>query len=443
VVVAVAMIPATTTTVLATDAGSLAGGGEYHPLTPQRIFDSRSTDGGPINDVVPLGPKPMSPALPGFDVAILGKGGVPDVPDDVLAVVVSITVTQPTANGYLQAYGKGADAGISSIVNFVAGQTIANVAIVRPGLDGELRVALGPGTGTAHVLVDVFGWFSTSKVAAGDGARLIPTVPGRIFDSRWSGQKLGPGVTITVPVRGADAQEPTVVDVVPDLPDVIGVVVNLTGVSTQPTFLSAFPEDLPPGAQPTTSNVNLPKNFVKANLAFLPIGADGSIRIFNLSGQTDVIVDVVGYLQAGADPSTRAGRVVPLAAPFRTFDTREAAFGNVALGPGQGEDWSFAAFANSVTIDSVAVGNQLGVIGNLTNASLTRQYATVPVSSYLTAWPVDAASRPTTSNLNTVEGPPVPNLAVFRYGPDAVVRVYNFAGNAHYLFDASAVILDD
>ena len=34
-------------------------------------------------------------------------------------------------------------------------------------------------------------------------------------------------------------------------------------------------------------------------------------------------------------------------------------------------------------------------------------------------------------------------MAVLKYGADNTVRVYNFAGYAHYLFDASAVVLAD
>ena len=46
-------------------------------------------------------------------------------------------------------------------------------------------------------------------------------------------------------------------------------------------------------------------------------------------------------------------------------------------------------------------------------------------------------------NLNTIEGPPVPNMAILTYSSssDPTVRVYNLAGYDHYLFDASAVVL--
>ena len=89
-----------------------------------------------------------------------------------------------------------------------------------------------------------------------------------------------------------------------------------------------------------------------------------------------------------------------------------------------------------------AVGAQLAVIGNLTSASVTRQYPTAIARSFLTAYPADV-TRPLSSNLNTVEGPPIPNMAVLKYGASNTVRVYNLAGYAHYLFDASAVVLAD
>jgi hypothetical protein len=448
--VAATALTVPTAPVRAADGPNYAGGGEYHPLTPVRIFDSRP-DGPSLNDVAPIGAKPLgAPGVATFDIDVLGLGGLPADPGQVLAVVLNITVTAPGAAGYLKAVasGENANAGQSSIVNFAKGQTVPNVAIVRPGGNGKVTIGLYGQSGTAHVIVDVFGWFSLSTVAAGEGARLIPVTPGRIYDTRDDVSRvppkspLGAGETITVPIRGADAYSPTVVDLVPDSPDVIGVVVNVTAIASLATFVSVLPENLPLGEAPTTSNLNLAGGAVRANLVFAPLGADGAIRIYNHAPGTHVIVDVVGYLEVTTSETSRKGRVVPLTAPFRTFDTREPQWGSAALGPGQGEDWSFAQFAASVNIGGVAVGNQLAVIGNLTSAELKRQYATVPVVSYLTLYPPDAP-RPTTSNLNSFEGVIVPNLALLTYGPNQTVRVYNASGNAHYLFDASAVVLAD
>jgi hypothetical protein len=430
---------------VAAQADTLGAGGEYHPLTPARIYDSRPAS--PVNEARP-GPKPATPSQPTFDISLLGVGGIPASAADVLAVVVNITVTEPTAGGWLNAYGSGAGAGLASIVNFSAGQTVPNLAIVRPGANGALTIRLftqNP-SANAHVIVDVFGWFSTSNFVettpADAGARLVPIEPGRILDTRdGAGTPLGRAGVVEMQVRGATLATGATV---PAGNDVVGVVLNLTGINTSSdsasTFLSVVPE-LAPNTAPGTSNVNLARGQIKPNMVIVPLAADGKVRIFNHAGAAHVAVDVAGYLTTDA-PGPRAGRVVPLTTPYRVFDTREQQWGAVALGPAQAEDWSFADFVNSVRIDGQWVGNQAAVIGNLTSAELKRQFATVPVQSYLTVYPSDQA-RPLSSNLNTTEGAPVPNLAIMKYGPNSTVRVFNLSGFQHYLYDASAVVLAD
>ena len=413
----------------------MGSGGEFHPLPPARIFDSRPAFA--INDVAPAGPKVLGVGPATFDIGLLGLGGIPLDPANVLAVVVNITVADTGANGYLEAYGKGArPVDRTSIVNFGPNQTVPNVAIVRPGADGHLEIGLFGQRGTANVIVDVFGWFSTSNfvppvVATDDGSRLIPITPARVLDTRdGTGQPaagaLAAKQSITLKIRGVDSVNPTLTAVVPDSPNVTGVLLNMVGITTDPggtsTYVSVFPEALPPGQDPTTSNLNLVPNAIKANLVFVPVGTDGSVRIFNNQGVTQVVADVVGYMLKGQDKTTRAGRVVPLTSPYRTFDTRDPQWGGVALGPGQAEDWSFADFASSVAIGPDLVGPQLAVIGNLTSASLTRQYPSIFVRSFMTAYPsAPPRCRPVSSNLNTVEGPPIPNMAVLTYGASNTV----------------------
>ncbi|MEP7203529.1 MAG: hypothetical protein ABI894_13015 [Ilumatobacteraceae bacterium] len=444
---AIVIVPAASPNIEAAVVG-LGAGGEFHPLPPARIFDSRP--GLAIND--PGGAKPLGIGPAEFTIDLLGQGGIPADAANVLAVVVNITVTEPGASGYLEAYGKGSrPATRTSIVNFGPNDTVPNVSIVRPGLDGDLTIGLFGQSGTANVIVDVFGWFSTSTydVSSDLGARLVPTTPSRVLDSRPgplnvnrpSGTPLAAKEMMVLPIRGVDGINPTKVDVVPNDAKVTGVLLNVVGITgATSTHLSVVPNDLG-GVDPKTSNLNLPPNAIKANLVFVPVGSDGNVRIFNNQGNTDVVADVVGYMLSGQDVNTRAGRVVPLTSPYRTFDTRDPAFGAAPLGPGMAEDWSYAAFASSVFIGADAVGPQLAVIGNLTSASVTRQYASVFVRSFLTAYPT-GAERPLSSNLNTVEGPAaIPNMAILPYGTDNTVRVYNLFGFAHYLFDASAVVL--
>ena len=80
---AIAPTASSPSTALAADV-ALGAGGEFHPLSPTRIFDTR---GAGIFDTAPLGRKPTSAAGQSFNVDILGRGGIPATPTDVLAVV--------------------------------------------------------------------------------------------------------------------------------------------------------------------------------------------------------------------------------------------------------------------------------------------------------------------------------------------------------------------
>jgi hypothetical protein len=453
--------------------GTLGAGGEYHPLEPTRIFDTRT----PALDVAPLGAKASvtNNTSAGFDVQISGLGGLPafadangdGADDNVLAVAVNITVISPTQLGYLQAYGKGASPGESSVVNFAPGGFVPNMAILRPGAGGKLTLHLVSPlrAGTSHIAIDIFGWFSSSSytggASGGRGARVVPVGPARVYDSRldaFGGTPLGSQSTVTIPVRGADSYEPVITDLVPDNSNVVGVMVNITGVNwlplSAPTFIAVVPDALAPGEEPTTSNLNLVPGQVRSVMGILPVGADGKIRVFNLGGEVDIVVDVLGYLVDGATVGTRSGRVVPLVQPYRAFDTRLASFGNRPLGPGMAEPFNFGPLVDSVKIGSEPVGAQLGVIGNLTATDLKPQYAGARAATFLTAYP-PAGTPPQISNITITEGETLPNLTLLRFGADpeaaagaacstkTCVMFYNLAGYLHYLYDVSAVILSD
>jgi len=450
--VAAVVVPVATTYTPVSAACTWCAGGEYHALTPARILDTRNG----LNDVAPLGAKPLATAANTFTIDLLGLGGVPASQGDVLAVAASITVVNPTRSGFLGAYAAGSPS-VNSVLNFGVNQNVPNLTILRPGANGDVTITMtGSGSGSAHVLVDVFGWWSTSAYAAagtvdnGDerGARLItPATPGRILDTR-QGTHLWQNSDRAVQIRGADTIGASpVVDIVPNSSNVVGVLINVTAITpTVPTFMSVVPEDTN-GVAPLTSNLNVLALQTKANLVLVPVGSDGMIHVYNANGNAHLLIDVMGYMLKGEPEATRTGRVVPLTAPFRAFDTREVEFGAVPLGPGQAEDWSFANFAASVNVGGVAVGKQSALIGNLTNALLTRQYPNVGVSpSYLTACPGVcplSGGIPAYSNVNTVENLAVPNMTLVPYGSNYTVRVFNARGYAHYILDVSAVVLAD
>ncbi len=70
------------------------------------------------------------------------------------------------------------------------------------------------------------------------------------------------------------------------------------------------------------------------------------------------------------------------------------------------------------------------------------------IDSYVAAYPSIAGpgGQPRTRNVQVRNDAAVPNMGLFRYGSGDQqyrLRVYNEAGNVHYLFDISAVILAD
>lgn len=420
-------------------AAGLNAGGEFHPLPPSRIFDQVSV---PLN----------AGAGAETNVQLLGVGGVPTDPSAVLAVLANVTVDRASSAGYLNSYPAGVPDPGSSNLNFRPGQPVANVALLRPGTDGQTTFKLvGAGPGSARLVVDVFGWISSSEVTT-PGGRLVSTSPTRIVDTRASGGPVGANSSFPVQIRGA-TQLGTSSVIVPNDPNVTGVVLNLTvdnGRSDSAgTYVSVLQSQ--PTALPETSNVNVAKGVAKANLVFAPLAADGSVWIYNYTGNTNVIVDVLGYFQGGADPTTTAGRVVPLDSAFRALDTRPA-----PLGPGVAEDWDFNQFVGSVKIcdtdanpscdrtniqsEGVSPGPIGSLIANLTGTALTRQYAGTAVNTYLTVYPSDVA-RPEASNVNFGENQDVPNMAIVKLSATNQVRVFNAFGNANYIMDVAAVVL--
>lgn len=416
----------------------LGAAGELHTVTPTRILDTRTGIGAPIE------PRAVQPDGRAFEIDVLGRAGVPARGAEVLAVLANITVTNADVTGYLTV-APCCDAVVTaSNVNFAPGRTVANMSVLQPGADGRVRITLfGPVAGTAHVLVDVFAWISSSDHAT-RGARLVPVAPGRILDTRRT-DDMGPRTWRRVNVRGADPLDSDVVDIVPASTAVTAVLVNVTAINdlsdSLATFVSLVPER--PSGPPETSNLNLIPGQVRANLAVVPLGADGRIHVYNSQGTMNVAIDVMGYFLAGRPVETRSGRIQPTDLPFRVFDTRLPEFGAARLGANQAEIWDFGAVVESTTVGGFPIGEVSAVFGNLTATEFTPQ-GSGPQSTYLTLYPgYPTPALPTASTVNLVPDEDVANMALIPLAPDDTLRVYNANGQVHYLYDLSAFVLGD
>ena len=120
----------------------------FNTVTPCRIVDTRRASGALG------GPALSAGATRSFVVA--GQCGVPVTAH---SIAVNVTVTSPGADGFLTVYPASQTAPPSSTLNFRAGQTRANNAIVTLGGSGDIRVLNGQPAGTVHFILDVTGYF--------------------------------------------------------------------------------------------------------------------------------------------------------------------------------------------------------------------------------------------------------------------------------------------
>jgi len=117
---------------------------DYFTLTPCRLFDSRQT----------------GPALASGLSRKINARGACGIPATAQALTVNVTVTGPTGDGYLTAYAGAAVLPVASTLNFSAGATRANNAVVLLNADGTLALYSSMnGPGTVQAIVDVIGYF--------------------------------------------------------------------------------------------------------------------------------------------------------------------------------------------------------------------------------------------------------------------------------------------
>jgi hypothetical protein len=367
--------------------------GELTPLTPVRIMDSR--DG--------TGQGAPGPLVGGTtrDLQVTGVGGVPT--SGVTAVIVNATITEPTASGFMTIWPTGVPRPTVSNLNFVPGQTVPNLVTVAVGASG--RVSLFMSYGSAHVVVDVVGFYASST--GPNGSRFHSTTPSRVIDTR-AGGPMTEGGTLALKVTGVNGVPAS---------GVTAVTLNFT--VTNPSWysvLTVYPGDV---SRPVASNLNFAPGQTIANLVTVRVPANGVIDVWNMFGTTDVVVDVAGYYDG--DRSTEHGRFQPIG-PGRVFDTRDS-----GLPLGQDDYIYVTANPNLGDIDSFVV--------NVTAVTPT-------MSGYLTVFPSDVPSIPNTSNLNFAPGQIVPNLVIARLskvanGPFPVKTfiVLNRIGYTHVVLD--------
>jgi YVTN family beta-propeller protein len=244
----------------------------YTPVAPVRVLDTRNGTGGYSS---PVG------AGKSISLQVTGQDGVPAT--GVSAVVLNLTATGSTANGWVVAYPDGTTRPAEgSNLNFTKGETIPNLVTVPVGSDG--KVDLYNSVGSVNLVADLQGYYSASGESqyAADG-------PVRVLDTRNGtggfSSPVGAGKSIALQVTGQDGVPAT---------GVTAVVLNLT--ATGPTasgWVVAYPDGQPRPAQ--GSNVNFTKGETIPNLVIVPVGSDGKVDLYNSAGSVNLVADLEGY----------------------------------------------------------------------------------------------------------------------------------------------------
>jgi len=261
-----------------------ATGSTYFPLTPARVLDTRVGTGG---TAAPVGPGGT------IELKVTDAGGVPAASGT--AVALNVTATNVSGNeSFLTVWPSGTSRPLASNLNFIQGQTVPNLVIVRVGDGG--KISLYNNVGTVDVVADTQGFFAASAVppATPTGSQYFPANPARILDTRngvgvpggATGQ-LGTASTLDLQVTGAGG--------VPA--NATAVVLNVT-VTESPgpdSYLTVYPTGT---ARPLASNLNFVTGQTIPNLVIAKIGAGGKVTIYNNLGSTFVIADVQGWFTA-------------------------------------------------------------------------------------------------------------------------------------------------
>ena len=212
-----------------------------------------------------------------FSVAVPSGGGVP---------VLNVTAVAPSGAGHVTVFPCDREVPTASNVNYRAGETVANLVMVRPDASGNVCVY---SHAEVDLVVDLAGRAS-SYAAVDNPVRLVDT---RVGVGGPVGRVSAGGVfSVAVPSGGG----------VP--------VLNVTAVAPSGAgHVTVFPCDR---EVPTASNVNYRAGETVANLVMVRPDASGNVCVYS-HAEVDLVVDHTG---------TWTSDVVPVDNPTRVTDTR-------------------------------------------------------------------------------------------------------------------------
>ncbi len=247
---------------------SAGGAGLYDAVSPARVLGNLFA--GHL-----VGPASAT------TVTVAGPSALDEVPANATAVVVNLTVQRGSDASFLTAYPAGASLPLASDVNFAAGQTTSNRAIVAVGKGGQIMVYNH--AGTVAVDVDVDGYYTA---AGGSGSAFVAIDPVRLVDTRArvGGNPLGPKSSESLPLTSSSIPA-----------GATAVATNVTVVAGgAPGYLTVYPPAL--SSAPVASDLNWTAGETVANFTTADTSSTGKIEVYNSHGDpVNVVIDAFGY----------------------------------------------------------------------------------------------------------------------------------------------------
>jgi hypothetical protein len=264
--------------------------GGYNAIEPNRLFDTRGATESPnALRTVPTAKISGDPALQ-VQATNLGPGGSLVPGAGVGAVSLNIAVTNPTADGFVSVYPCGGQRPFVANVNYLAGQTVSNNAVIPVPDSGLLCIySLRP----ADVVVDINGWFASSSAFRGvTPTRLLDTRAGESPNALLSVAKLKVGRTPVLEVKVTE------LGAAGSLVPASGVgAVSLNVAVTNPDadgFVTVYPCG---NTRTLTASINYAAGETVSNGVIAPVSPNGTICFYS-HVPTDIVVDLNGWYQA-------------------------------------------------------------------------------------------------------------------------------------------------
>ena len=276
-------------------------GSAYFPLAPYRICDTRSSNPSSLSGMNltqcqgrTLGAgQSITISAAGTNPSGTSSGGVPAPGggSGPAAVDLTVTATDTSAPSFLTVWPAGEPQPLTSNLNFMPGETVANHVVVAVPQSGANvgQITIHNANGAADVVVDVSGYYGTGT----GGVEFTTMVPYRICDTRatavsglvdaCTGHVLRAGIPMRLQMATMGG--------IPS--GATAVVLNVTMTDTSaPDFLTIYPDG---ASLPVASSLNwLPGDTVATGVT-ATLGADGYIDFYIPNGQADLVVDVVGW----------------------------------------------------------------------------------------------------------------------------------------------------